>query len=221
MDARRYSVTLTGATPLLMHRDNIAWDERVKAWTKDPLHRKESEAGDDRTPAWKWLGCLYHDGDRLVMDADNLMSMLRDGGTKCPARKGRGSLKAATQAGILVDQIGWPLLAGGGEIPSRGLFALADEPDFARHEEVAQQMGFELFVKRARIGTSKHVRVRPRFDSWSCGGTVTVLDPQISRDVLEMVLTTAGLQVGIGDWRPGSPGKPGQFGRFAAEVRAL
>ena len=221
MEAKRYGITLTGATPLLMHRDNIAWDERVKAWTKDPLHRKESEAGDDRTPAWKWLGCLYHDGKRLVMDADNLMSMLRDGGTKCPARKGRGSLKAATQAGIMVNEIGWPLLVGGAEVPYQGLYALKDETDFSKHEEAARSMGFDLFVKRARIGESKHVRVRPRFDTWICSGTVTILDPQINKEVLEMVLVTAGLQVGIGDWRPGSPRKPGQFGRLSAEVKAL
>ena len=221
MEAKTYQVTLTGATPLLMHRDSISWDERVKAWTRDPIHRKESEAGDDRTPAWKWLGCLYHDGERLVMDADNLMAMLRDGGTKCPAKKGRGSLKAATQSGILVNEIGWPLLVGGAEVPCQGLFLLQDETDFSRHEEVAEAMGFSLFVKRARIGTSKHIRVRPRFDSWACSGTVTLLDPQISGDVLSMVLTTAGLQVGLGDWRPGSPSKPGQFGRFSAEVKAL
>jgi hypothetical protein len=78
-------------------------------------------------------------------------------------------------------------------------------------------MGFELFVKRAKIGTSKHVRVRPRFEQWAATGTITVMDPQLSTDTLQTILTYSGARAGIGDWRPGSP-TPGQFGMFTATI---
>ena len=217
-----YKITLTGETPLLMHKDNITWGERVQAWTKDPMHKKQSVAGDDRSPAWTWLGYCYHDGKVLGVDADNIMSMLRDAGTKVPAAKGRGSMKAQTQShGIVCNELLWPLTTGGATVPWPGLYALKDEGDFDKHVEVAQAMGFELFMKRARIGQSKHVRVRPRFDEWSCSGTLTVLDESISEAMVESILYTGGLMIGLCDWRPGSPSKPGQYGRFSVQIEKV
>jgi hypothetical protein len=204
-----------------MHKDNIEAGEQVRAWSKDPANKKASVAGDDRTPAWTWLGYCYHDGKQLVIDADNLMSMLRDGGKKCPAQTGKGSMKAATQSGIMVDEIGWPLLVGGKPVSWEPIKALADEDSFDAHVQAVEKMGFSLFAKRARVGTSKHVRVRPRFDEWACTGTLTVLDDQITTGVLETILRHAGFYVGLCDWRPGSPGAPGQFGRFSVEVKEV
>jgi len=221
MKTRNYKVTLTGESPLLMHKDNIAHGEAVRRWTKDPRNKKVSVAGDDRSPAWTWIGSCYHDGKRLVIDADNLMTMLRDGGKKCPAPTGKGSMKAATQAGILINEIGWPLLVDGTEVPVAPIMALMGEEDFAKHEQVAAGLGFALFVKRAKVGTSKHVRVRPRFEKWSATGTLTVLDSQITTEMLGQILTHAGFYCGLCDWRPGSPMAPGQFGRFAATVEEI
>lgn len=221
MNARKYAVTLTGVSPLLMHKDNISHGEAVRAWSKDPANKKNSVAGDDRSPAWTWIGYCYHDGKRLVIDADNLMTMLRDGGKKCPAPTGKGSMKAATQAGIIVNEIGWPLITDDGEVEWKKIEALLEQEDFAKHEEAAVALGFSLFVKRAKIGTSKHVRVRPRFDKWSCSGTLTVLDSQITTAMLKTILNHSGFYCGLCDWRPGSPSAPGQFGRFTAEVKEL
>ncbi len=216
---KRYNVTLHGETPLLLHKDNIAWGERVQAWTKDPMHRKESVPGDDRSPAWTWLGYCYHDGDVVGLDADNIMSLLRDAGTKVPAAKGRGSMKAQTQSGLLCNEILWPIKVQGATVPWRPLHALKDESDFAKHVEVAEARGFELFVKRAKVGNNKHGRVRPRFEGWTASGSLTVLDESINRPLLDSILQIGGLMVGLGDWRPGSPKKPGLFGRFSVEVQ--
>lgn len=218
---KKYSVTLMGETPLLMHRDNIQWGEKVQQWAKNPMNKKMSVPGDDRSPAWTWLGYCYHDGKVLGVDADNIMSLLRDAGTKVPAARGRGSMKAQTQSGILCNEILWPLKTGGATIPWGGLYALKDISDFDQHVEITQAMGFELFMKRAKIGQAKHVRVRPRFDEWSVSGTLTVLDEAISKDLLISILQTGGLMVGLCDWRPGSPSKPGQFGRFSVEVEEI
>ena len=102
-------------------------------------------------------------------------------------------------------------------VPWDAVAALQAEPDFHSHEESVKKHGFALFVKSAKIGMSKHVRVRPRFDTWSANGTVTVFDDTITKDVLQMILTASGMYCGIGDWRP--KGKtPGQFGKFTATV---
>jgi hypothetical protein len=219
MKTRIYKVELVGTSPLLMHKDNISGCEELKSWQKDPGNKKISTAGDDRTPSWTWLNYLYHDGERLVIDADNLMSMLRDAGKKCPAAQGKGSLKAQTQSGILVNELGWPLKINGKEIPMEPLAALKEyETDFPRHEETAKKYGVELFVKRARVGTSKHVRVRPKLMPWAAAGTITVFDDSLTTQVLQRLFDTAGFYVGLCDWRPGSPSSPGQFGRFEAKI---
>lgn len=75
-----YTVTLTGASPLLMHADNRQWAADMEAWTADPENKRSSKAGDDRTPAWRWIGYCYHDGQHVGIASDNLMTVLREGG---------------------------------------------------------------------------------------------------------------------------------------------
>jgi len=220
MSAKRYEVELKGVTPLLMHQDNILWGERVRAWTKDPANKKMSTAGDDRTPAWTWIGYVYHADEHVCVDADNLMAMLRDAGKKCPAARGKGSLKAATQSGIVVDQIGWPIVTTKGLVSWDKIKSMSDESDFEKHEKLAESLGFELFVKRAKIGTSKHVRVRPRFFDWSVKGSITVLDESLSPSIIQTVFDQGGRFVGLCDWRPGSMAS-GRYGMFTSTIKEV
>ena len=81
-------------------------------------------------------------------------------------------------------------------------------------------MGFSLFVKRARIGQSKHIRVRPRFDNWAAQGELLVTDEQITENILRDILEMAGKYKGLGDWRPSSK-TPGFYGTFNAEVKRV
>jgi len=221
MQARKYSVTLTGTTPLLMHADNLSWAETMAAWQRDPASRKTSVAGDDRTPAWRWIGSAYNDGKTFTIPSDNLMTVLREGGAKCPTGVRGGTYKRQTQSGMVVDQADWPLTIGGAAVPFAPFKALIEEADFSKHEAAATAHGFALFVKRAKIGQAKHVRVRPRFDKWEAAGTVTVFDETITTDVLRNILTFAGAYAGLGDWRPSSPKSPGPFGKFTATVEEL
>jgi hypothetical protein len=214
-----YSVRLFGETPLLMHWDNLDWAETMATWARDPAAKKSSVAGDDRSPAWRWLGYLYHESGLVVLPADNLMTVLREGGAKVPTGKKGATFKRQTQSGLLVNESAWPLTVEGKELPVARLMSMTMEEDFEKQKEAAVSAGFALFVKRARIGNAKHVRVRPRFDSWAVSGTISVLDDSITRDTLETILTYAGVQCGVGDWRPSSPKSPGPFGRFKAEVK--
>jgi hypothetical protein len=213
-----YKVKLTGETPLLMHADNLDFRGLLKKWQMDPANKKASVAGDDRSPAWSWLGYLYHDRGLVAIPSDNLMTALREGGAKVPTGKKGATFKRQTQSGLLVNEPAWPLTVGGRKIESGPLLALADEPEFEAHQAAARAAGFELFAKCARVGQAKHVRVRPRFDTWEACGTISVLDDSITGDTLAMILRYAGVQCGLGDWRPSSPKAPGPFGRFVAEV---
>ena len=219
---KRYEITLTGETPLLHHYDNLAFDAVMKQWTLDPANKKNSVAGDDRTPPFRWIGYLYRYGDVVTLPSDNLMTMFREGGMKCPTGRGQQTFKALTQSGIVVDQAQWTLTTRKGAAYSvAGIDDLVKVEDFDDHLAWAKERGFELFVKRAKIGNSKHVRVRPRFDDWAATGTITVLESKITKDVLTNILTFAGCYSGLCDWRPSSPKSPGSFGRFTATIKTV
>ncbi len=222
---KRYEVTLKGETPLLMHHDNLMWDGVMKKWGLDPANKKGSVAGDDRSPAFRWIGYLYRtvDGKHATVPSDNLMTLMREGGAKCPTGKGMQTFKALTQSGIIVDQADWPLI----DPESNRAYSIAavdellQESEYAAHEAWARERGFELFAKRAKVGQAKHVRVRPRFDNWCCVGTVTVMEERITEDVLRNILTFAGAYSGLMDWRPSSPKSPGSFGRFSVDLKKV
>jgi hypothetical protein len=223
MERRTYNVTLTGSTPLLMHHDDIAWADLMEKWKNDPANKKNSKAGDDRSPAFRWLGSLYHDATSVALPSDNLMTCMMEGGSLVlvPGGKSGKTFKAQTQSGMLVGEPFWPLEVGakGQPILMADLEALKETNDFDLHIVRASELGFSLFLKRAKIGQAKHIRVRPRFDVWSASGTIVVWDEQITKQVLLDVLMNGGRYKGLGDWRPGSPRKPGPFGTFTAEVR--
>lgn len=218
---RNYEIILTGATDLLMHQDNLTMGEYFKSWLKEPNNKKNSTPGDDRSPAFTWLGYAYSHAGVFCIPSDNLMTMLREGGGKCPTGKRQETFKRHTQSGLLVNEIGWPLLINGGTVPWAPFEAMLENNNYAEHEALAKSYGFELFAKRAKIGAAKHVRVRPRFRDWSAVGTITVFEDLITTEALQNILTHAGTYCGLGDWRPSSPKSPGSFGRFTAQVRLL
>ena len=217
----RYQISLEGETPLLLHQDNINFSERVRAWQRE--NRSLSQAGDDRTPAWTWIGSLYHDGKWVGLSSDNIMTMLREGGAKVPTGAKNETYKRQTQSGIVLEEICPPLLVNGKRLEMAPIKALLDEDDFAAHVEAVQEMGFDLLVKRAKVGTSKHIRVRPMFEKWAVITSLMVVDPKesgITQEVLQKILNKAGSLCGLGDWRPSSR-TPGQFGRFSATVEPI
>jgi hypothetical protein len=205
-----------------MHWDNIDWADTMAAWKDDPKNQKVSKAGEDRTPAWRWIGSLYHDDEFVSMPSDNLMRCLMEGGAMVPVPGGRSgkTFKAQTQSGMMVNEPFCRLTAYGKQIAMADIRPLLKEEAFPIHKQVVSELGFTLFVKRAKIGASKHVRVRPRFDNWSVEGTLSVWDDQITDQVLTDVLRYAGQYKGLGDWRPGSK-TPGAYGMFDAEVKRL
>lgn len=218
---RIYEITITGTTPLLMHNDDIEWADAMEAWKNDKDNKQKSKAGDDRTPAHRWIGYLYRsEAGVVIIPTENIMRALMEGGAGVLVPGGRAgkTFKAQTQSGIQPREIGWPILVNGKPIPTAPIDALARVEEFAAHKDAVKDMGFSLFVKRAKVGASKHIRVRPRFDTWAATGELVVTDDQITDSVLSDILEVAGKYKGLGDWRPSSK-TPGTFGMFEARIK--
>jgi hypothetical protein len=219
---RKFLVTITGTQPLLLHYDDIEWADRLEEW-RLANGKKSSKAGDDRSPPWRWIGSLYHnEAGYLMLPRGNLMRALMEGaaGVLVPGARYSKTFKAQSQSGILPCDDGWPLLVNDKPVAFAPIAALMHEPDFKVHQEAVRPLGFSLFLKRARIGQSKHVRVRPRFDQWGARGELEVVDDQITESVLTLILDVAGRLKGLCDWRPSSP-TPGTFGMFSATVEQV
>jgi len=218
----QYQVILEGLSPLLMHGDNLVFAEKLEAWRKDPGNASLTASGDDRTPPWTWIGYLYHDGDVLGISADNIMTMLREGGAKM-IKKGKETYKKSTQYGIMLDQQQFTLMVNDKTVPMDRIRELIGNLNFNAHVDVAESLGFELLVKRAKIQRAKHIRVRPLFRKWKAFGSVTILDSDLSGltpEVLQTILDQAGALCGLCDWRPSSPNS-GIFGRFKAAIEPI
>lgn len=221
---RTYEVVIEGRTPLLIHNDNIEWADMMDEWKVNPENKKVSKAGDDRSPAWRWIGCCYHDGKVLTIPQANIMVCMREGGTMVPVPGGKSgkTFKAQTQSGMMCVEEHWPLeTAAGMQIKWDDIQSLMAEENFKVARAYVQELGFDLLVKRAKIGTSKHVRVRPRFEpGWKIRGHISVWDDQITDTTLASILEYAGQYKGLCDWRPGSP-KPGPYGTFTANLKRV
>jgi len=206
-----------------MHNDNLNFSEKIKAWQKDPANKANSTAGDDRTPPWTWIGYLYHNGLNLGVASDNIMTMLREGGTKVLTGKGKETFKKQTQSGIMLDQQQFDLIVNDDLISIDGIEALIGNMDFNEHMAVAEALGFDLLIKRAKIGRAKHTRVRPMFRKWTLSGSITILDEELSgltKEILTTILNQAGALCGLCDWRPSSPSS-GTFGKFQPTIEGI
>lgn len=219
--SRLYKVEITGETPLLLHHDNLAWADSMTDWRIEADNEKKSKPGDDRTPAHRWIGCLYEHEGFLVIPNQNLMTLLREGGSRCSTGKGNKTYKRETQSGIFISDPAWVLLVNGRRIPMAPINELQVEPIFIKHEATVKKLGFELHVKRVSLNNKKHIRVRPIFRSWALEGMLEVLDDTITTEVLGKILTKAGALAGLGDWRPSAPRAPGTHGRFTAKATAV
>lgn len=214
---RRFSFRLVGHQPLLMHADDIWQADELDSWRKDPANKNQSRSGDDRSPAWTWQTYLYHDGETVVMPSSNIMVALRTAGTKI-ILKGKKTYKELTQSGLLIDSEYCKFFCNGKAVPMSKVVAMRDK-SFSEQSKAVQKLGFSLFAKRARIGQSKHVRVRPRFNEWSVEGEIDVISEDIKDDVLVQIFDLAG-NCGLCDWRPACK-TPGPFGMFQSELKRV
>lgn len=212
----KFAFTLEGMTAFLMHHDDVAASDRLKSWRSDPKNKGVSVPGDDRSPAWTWQTYLYHDGEYVTIPSSNIMVCLRQAGAQMILKKQK-TFKEVSQSGMFIEQEFCEFRCGDRleQVPIATIAAMADKT-YDEQAAAAQRLGFRLWAKRAKIGTSKNVRVRPRFERWQVRGSVQVVAPELTLDILRQLFDIAG-RVGLGDWRPGCK-TPGSFGMFRATV---
>src|SRR6185503_2282315 len=119
-------IKLTGTTPLLMHADSIDWADQMEEWKNNPDNRAKSKAGDDRTPPWRWIGCLNYNDPKagvVTIPSEYIMRSIMGGGAEVPTGKGKKTFKAQSQSGLLCSEFHWPLLVSGKEIPMKAVNA--------------------------------------------------------------------------------------------------
>jgi hypothetical protein len=200
-----------------MHADDVEAATSLEEWRKAPEHKNISKAGDDRSPAWTWQTYLYHDGEHVSMPSANVMVCLRTAATQMILKRQK-TYKEISQSGMMCDSeyLGFEVDDKGTQVSVADVASLRDE-SFADQAETVKGLGFRLFVKRARVGTSKHIRVRPRFDNWCVSGRMLVIAPELQKiEILRQMFNIAG-RVGLCDWRPGCK-TPGPFGMFESSV---
>ncbi len=215
----RAKFELTGETPLLMHWDNIEGGDILKAWQQSPENKNQSTPGDDRTPPWTWHNYVYHDGEKMAMPSDNIMSSLMTGGAKIILKKQK-TFKELSQSAILIDEEHCEMTFDGEKTLTVAQLLDMRDLKFMEQTEMAKSLGFRLFCKRAKVGQSKHVRVRPRFETWTVRGQLSVSSPDLPFDILQQIFTYAG-RAGLCDWRPSSPKSPGPFGMYSAALKKV
>jgi hypothetical protein len=220
MELEKVKITIMGMTPLLMHADSIEWADIMIEWQKDPDNKAKSKAGDDRTPPWRWIGCLNWDDPKtgvVTIPSEYIMRSIMGGAAGVPTGKGTKTFKEQSQSGLLCSEFHWPLVVREKTINMQDINACLKMKTFKENQEAALALGFSLFCKRAKVGQSKHIRVRPRFDDWMTTVEILITDEAITKKVLAQILEISGKRKGLGDWRPGAP-TPGAFGMFKATI---
>jgi hypothetical protein len=191
---KSYKVVLAGKA-LLMHNGQLA-DPRnpyAKALKEATSKKKKSDDDHEEIARREFQGGLYHDDDiGPYIPGDALQAMLVEGSRK--SKQGRDFVA------VSIEEERVPLQYKG----PRDRLGLWKDDKF-------------VFTKAVRNQQSRVMRTRPIFRDWKVEFTVSIEDDAtVNPPDVERALTIAGRQVGIGDYRPGSP-RGGRYGRFSLE----
>ena len=225
-EIRKYQFVMTGTSDLLMHADDVEASDRLKEHRTEPINKKSGVAGDDRSPPWSWMTYLYQENGVVVIPSAVLSACIRDAGTMITLKSPK-TFKELTQSGMFFSESSYPLLIKGldglssaSAVNTESIANIRDQA-FSEQYESVRNLGFSLFVKRAKVNSAKHIRVRPRFSNWSISGVVHVVAPQITDAIITQLFELAGFYKGIGDWRPGAKQSPGRYGTFTTEIKKI
>lgn len=179
---------ITGVSPLLMHNGQLA--DPLNKWSKlmkeVSAKRKKVDADLEEMARLEFFGGLYLKGGEPCIPGELWEAVIVAG-----AKKSKMGMQA--KAAVLVPDD--PALIYDGSRSPQGLW---DDERFRLRVGV-------------RVGTSRVMRTRPMFQEWGCDLTVKYLSDMLNeKDVIDF-LRIAGIQCGIGDWRP-------RFGRYTVET---
>lgn len=216
--ATTYECRFVGVTPFIMDADNFEEQEKLEEWIRE--HPEESKKGDDRTPPWRWKLKFHTDDVQVVVPCDMVIAAIAGAGNEIPKTgRGRKSYKYEALHNICPLDDYHPILVG---TKRKKPVLVADiteiEGSFVEQMAAVRDLGFRLFVKRARPrGTSRHIRVRPRFEEYEFTVRLCVTGNTISRELLTQIVNRMD---SWGNWSRRQT-KPGPFGKTKAILKEI
>lgn len=192
----RYRIRVRGVSPIITHNGAAGLDTRSAANVEKAQIAKKR--GSNRTEA---------DEVRL-RELECLTSLYLDesGAPTLPEAAFRSNIEAAARTLRQGPQVREGLVVEEVEVfdYDRALGTTA--------EELARNVQFTVGV---RVGQSRVLRTRARFEEWAATFRVDVDPELVDREQLLVWLDIGGRRLGVGDWRPQ---KSGQYGRFEVEA---
>ena len=189
---KKFTLTLKGVTPLIMHNARLADPLDTIVRQMKPLSAKRSKTEEDllEIARLEFVGGLYFDADLgPVMPAMNIEATLRDGAKTF--KKGKDITRGLQVTDMVVP------VAYKGPRDIDGLWGGGDS-EFVYRTSVV--------VQRNRVQ-----RTRPIFRNWALEVNGVFDENIFDEDVLNTICETAGMMSGLGDYRP-------RYGKFTHEL---
>jgi hypothetical protein len=186
---QQVTIKLTGLAPLMLHNPQLADPMSPVTQEIAKLTGKRAKTLEDRIKIQEleWMGGLYLNTDGAVIVPGHLIEgVLRQAG-------GLNKVKKKVEAGVVCEDD--CILEYNGPKSVDKLKADANFRD----------------VRNAKIMGKMVMRCRPIFRSWSLVATLSYLPSVINKDQVFDLMKFAGIQCGLGDYRP-------KHGRFIAEA---
>jgi hypothetical protein len=178
---------LSSSAPLIMHNGQTAdplnkWARLIKLISSKA---KKTDADYEEMARLEFMAGLY-----LAEDGPIIPNFVFDGMTLKAAQKSKEGPGAKSSAFCLNH--------------ARLEYDGPRDPDEMWKKETFR------FPRIVKVGTSRVVRMRPKFDDWSCIAELNVETTLINPGRVDEWMAVAGTQIGLGDWRP-------QYGRFTVQ----
>ena len=188
----RFRFTCEGTAPLLMHNARLAdpLDPMTKQIREVSSKRSKTDDDHEELAHLEWLGGLYFLPDvGPFIPAANVQKCLVEGARFTKAGK-------KVERGVFIETAAVPVQYDG----PRDLETLYADKRF-------------VFRASVKVTTSRVMRTRPRFPHWALAAVGMFDSNVIDLADLAVAARSAGLMIGLGDYRP-------QFGRFTGTVKA-
>lgn len=188
-----FSITITGTAPLLMHNARLSnpLDSATQALKEVTSKRIKTDDDHREVARLEHGGSLYMDKEfGPYIPGENIQRCLVDAGK-------------VTRSGVKV---------------TRGVFISSDVNPVSYRgprtvDELWKDENFRLMAS-VKVGTARVMRCRPMFMGWSLEAVGMLDTEDLSFKDLCGIATTAGMKIGLGDWRP-------RYGRFTVNVKEL
>lgn len=187
---KKFSITITGTSPLLMHSARLSnpLDPVAKAMKRVSAKRTKTDDDHLELARLEHAGGLYFDEEiGPYVPGDNIWRCIQDAAKK---RK----LGQQIKSGLIVATDINPLAYKG----PRTIDGLWEDENFRHQASV-------------KVQTSRIIRTRPIFREWATEAECIYDPAQLDPAEIEEISEIAGTIIGLGDWRP-------RFGRFEATI---